>query len=204
MVVADFDRYAPKWAYGIGDWFFNTVQARRECHARTYSDWGWDVGSSLHTPTKKQTMVWKSSDEPAPKKFKAVKSAKKVMCTVFWDFKGVIHEEYFESIKTDKTITAAHYCDTLLRLCMAIKRKWPGLLSHSVILLHDNVRPHSATIMCLLLEDFKWDVFRHSPYSPHLASSNYHLFLLLKAALGGLHFQSNTEVVAWCRIFFRN
>ncbi len=28
-------------------------------------------------PTKKQTMVWKSSDEPAPKKFKAVKSAKK-------------------------------------------------------------------------------------------------------------------------------
>ncbi len=28
-------------------------------------------------PTKEQTMVWKSSDEPAPKRFKAVKSARK-------------------------------------------------------------------------------------------------------------------------------
>ncbi len=78
---------------------------------------------------------------------------------MFWDFKGVIHEEYFESTKTDKTITAAHYCDTLMRLRMAIKRKRPGLLSCSVILLHDNARPHSATITRLLLEDFEWDVF---------------------------------------------
>ncbi len=71
---------------------------------------------------KKQTMVWKSSDEPTPKKFKAVKSAKKeVMRTVFWDFKAVIHEEYFEATKTDKTITAAHYCDTLMHFHMAIK-----------------------------------------------------------------------------------
>ncbi len=57
------------------------------------------------------------------KKFKVVKSAKKVMCTVFYDFKGVIHEEYFEPTKTNKTITAAHYCDTLMRLRTAIKRK---------------------------------------------------------------------------------
>ncbi len=75
------------------------------------------------SPMKKQTMVWKSSDEPAPKKFEAVKLTKKLMCAVFWDFKGVIHEEYFEPTKTDKTITAAHYCDTLMRLHMAIKRK---------------------------------------------------------------------------------
>ncbi len=58
-----------------------------------------------YTPlTNKQTMVWKSSDNPAPKKFKAVKSAKKVMRTVFWDFKGVIHKEYFKPTKTDKMI----------------------------------------------------------------------------------------------------
>ncbi len=74
-------------------------------------------------PSKKQTMVWKSSDEPGPKKFKAVKSAKKVMCTVFWDFKDVIYEEYFEPTKTDKMITDDHYCDTLMRLRMPIKRK---------------------------------------------------------------------------------
>ncbi len=66
-------------------------------------------------------MVWKSSGEHAPKKFKTVKSAKKVMYTVFWHFEGVIHEEYFEPTKTDKMITAAHYCDTLMRLHMAIK-----------------------------------------------------------------------------------
>ncbi len=149
-------------------------------------------------------MVWKSSDEPAPKKFKAVKSVKKLMCSVFQDFKGVIHEEYFEPTKTNKTITAAHYCDTLMRLRTAVKRKRPGLLSHSVILLHDNARPHSATITRLLLEDFKWDVFQHSPYSPDLTPSDYHLFLQLKSALGGLRFQSNAEVIAWCRKFFQN
>ncbi len=126
------------------------------------------------------------------------------MCTVIWDFKGVIHEEYFEPTKTDKTITNAYYCDTLMRLRMAIKQKRSSLLSCSVILLHDNAIPHSTTITRLLLEDFKWDVFRHSPYSPDLAPSDYHLFLQLKAALGGLRFQSNAEVIAWCRKFFRN
>ncbi len=115
-----------------------------------------------YTPSKKkQTMVWKSSDETASKKFKAAKSAKKVTCTVFWHFKGIIHEECLEPTKTDKTITAAHYCDTLMRLRMAIKQKQAGLLSCSVILLHNNARPQSATITHLLLEDFKckWDVF---------------------------------------------
>ncbi len=34
-------------------------------------------------PTKKQSMVWKCVEEPAPKKFKVVKSARKVMLTVF-------------------------------------------------------------------------------------------------------------------------
>ncbi len=65
-------------------------------------------------PTKKQTMVWKSSDEPAQKKFKAVKSAKKVMCKVFWDFKGVIHEEYFEPTKTDKIDQCCPFADASL------------------------------------------------------------------------------------------
>ncbi len=116
----------------------------------------------------------------------------------------VIHEEYFEPTKTDKTTTAAHYCDTLMSLHMVIKRKQPGLLSHSVIFFHDNARPHSTTIMRLFLEDFKWDVFRHSPYSPDLVPSDYHLFLQLKVALGGLRFQSNAEVIAWGRKFFQN
>ncbi len=52
-------------------------------------------------PTKKLTMVWKSSDEPTTKKLKALKSAEKVTCTVFWDFKGVIHEEYFKNRQND-------------------------------------------------------------------------------------------------------
>ncbi len=39
-----------------------------------------------YTPSmKQQSMVWKTADEPAPKKFKAVRSARKVLYTVFWD-----------------------------------------------------------------------------------------------------------------------
>jgi len=50
--------------------------------------------------TKKQSKQWTSSDEPALKKVKTVKSAGKMMATVFWDARGIIHIDYLSSKQT--------------------------------------------------------------------------------------------------------
>jgi len=51
-----------------------------------------------------------------------------------------------------------------------------------VFLFH--TRPHTARKKQDLLEQFKWDVFVHPPYSPDPAGSDYHLFPQLKQHLG--------------------
>ena len=43
--------------------------------------------------TKEQSKQWTSPGKPAPKKAKTVKSAGKVMATVFWDARGIIHTD---------------------------------------------------------------------------------------------------------------
>ncbi len=155
-----------------------------------------------YTPTtKKDTMVWKTAEERPPKKFKTFLSAGKVMCTAFWDQKGVLLEEFLPS---GNTINAQRYCETLKKLRTAIKNKRPGLLTRGVVLMHDNARPHSARITQELLQTFKWDVFSHPPYSPDLAPSDFFLFPLLKKNLGGKKFDSNEEVIAFTHDFFRN
>ncbi|GBL95933.1 hypothetical protein AVEN_227157-1 [Araneus ventricosus] len=78
-----------------------------------------------------------------------------------------------------KTINAVVFCQTLRRLRRTI-------LTSGVVLIHDNARPHSAVVTQRLLEQFKWDVSDH-PYSPDLATSDFHLFPELKNWLGGQH-----------------
>ncbi len=62
--------------------------------------------------TKRQSMVWKRSDEPSPIKFKTTVSANKVLCAVFWYSWGTIHKEY---LKYGETVTVDCYFDTLLK-----------------------------------------------------------------------------------------
>ncbi len=68
---------------------------------------------------KKMSMILKRLDEPAPKKFETTLSAGKVMCTVFWDSRGVILQEY---LSRGETINAVRYCETLKKLREAIKK----------------------------------------------------------------------------------
>ncbi|UYV71313.1 hypothetical protein LAZ67_8002588, partial [Cordylochernes scorpioides] len=143
--------------------------------------------------TKRQSMVWKKPEESAPKKAKVTISAGKVMAIVFWDCKGVLLVDY---LPPNSTVNAARYCEVLNKLRAAIKRKRPGLLSRKVLLVHDNARPHAARTTQTLLENFKWEIFTHPPYSPELAPSDFHLFPALKLHLGGKHFANDNEVQA--------
>ena len=60
--------------------------------------------------SKKASMQWKRKGSPPPVKAKRTPSAGKVMATVFWDFKGVLHVDF---LYTQKTINAQYYSNLL-------------------------------------------------------------------------------------------
>ncbi|GFU73776.1 histone-lysine N-methyltransferase SETMAR [Trichonephila clavipes] len=81
------------------------------------------------------------------------------------------------------------YHDTLPKLKEAIRKKRSGHLGSGVLLLDDSAmatQNHIATL--------GWERLHHPPYSPDLASSDFHLFPALKKNLTGRHFGSNAEV----------
>jgi hypothetical protein len=65
------------------------------------------------------------------------------------------------------------------------------MLTYSVVLLHDNVHPHTATCTWALQEHFNCELFDH----PDLAPSDYHLFTCLKNWLRSQCFNSNEELM---------
>jgi len=116
------------------------------------------------------------------KKFKQIFSTRKIMCTVFCDRQGVLLVEF---LPHGTTINSAVYCETLKKLRHAIQNKRRRMLSVTILLLHDNAQPHSATQTQDLITSFKWEQMDHLLYSPDLAPSDYHLFLHVKKFLGG-------------------
>jgi hypothetical protein len=115
-----------------------------------------------------------------------VKSACKLMVTVFWDHKGVLLVEFTEK---GPTINAASYCGTLERLKTVIKRKRPGLLTKGVLILHDDARPHVATAIQEFLQRFRWTVLEHPAHSLDLHLVIFTSFLLLRIILLATNFQ---------------
>jgi histone-lysine N-methyltransferase SETMAR len=63
--------------------------------------------------------------------------------------------------------------------------------------IYENERPQRsiAARTRALLEHFNWELFDHSPYSPDLASSDYHLYIYLKNWFGSQHFNRNEELM---------
>ena len=148
---------------------------------------------SHFTPeTKQQSMHWRHSGSPVKKKFKQTLSVQKVMCTVFWDRKGILLIDF---LPRGETVNADHYCETLRKLRRAIQNKRRGMLTAGVVLLHDNARPHTARRTAAVLTEFGWELFDHPPYSPDLAPSDFHVFLHLKKFLSyGERFGNDEEL----------
>jgi hypothetical protein len=112
----------------------------------------------------------------AQKKFKQALSAIKLMANIFWDKRianGEIH-----ATRDHKDVRSI--LQNTKKLCIAIQNKRHGTLPSGVVLLHDNVYLHTAAHIQALLEHFNCESFDHSPYSPDLAPSDYHLFIHLR------------------------
>ena len=87
---------------------------------------------------------WSKRDEPAQSTSKADIHQKKVMLSVWWDFKGIV---YFELLTRNQTINSNVYCRQLLKLDKEIKGKRTELATLNGVIFHqDNARPHISLI----------------------------------------------------------
>jgi len=80
------------------------------------------------------------------------------MCTELWGRQGVLLVEF---LPQGTTINSAVYCETLKKLRRTIQNKRRGMLSSTILLLHDNARPHSAAQTQDLITSFKWEQMDH-------------------------------------------
>jgi hypothetical protein len=75
------------------------------------------------------------------------------------------------------------------------------MLICGVVLLHYNACLHTAARTRALGEHFNWELFHHSPYSPDLTSSDYHLFTYVKNWLGSQLFNNDEELMEGVRMW---
>ena len=100
--------------------------------------------------SKRQSMQWKTAEEPTPIKAKAAKSAGKVLLTIFCDAKGVLLTNYLEK---GRTMTGPRYADLIVKLHQERVRKRRGDLRRGVWLLHDTHQRANLTLFKLHSEN---------------------------------------------------
>lgn len=143
--------------------------------------------------SKDQSSQWRTREEGAPIKFKAVASAGKVMSSVFWDSKGILIDDYLED---KNTVTGVYYAKEIEDLRESIKEKRRGKLTSGVLYLQDNAPAHTSHIATAAIRLAGFDLLDHPAYSPDLAPSDFHLFPKLKKDIRGKHYESNSEVIS--------
>jgi len=107
---------------------------------------------------KQQSMEWRHTSLPTKIKFQQNTSTWKVMCTMFWDRKGVLLVDFLPQAYT---INADVCCNTLKKLHRMSQNKRRVMFSCGVVMIHDNTHPHTA--MQNLITTFGWEQFDHPP-----------------------------------------
>lgn len=138
--------------------------------------------------TSQQASEWRFSNEPKPKKPRQSRSKIKVMLTVFFDYRGVVHSEF---LPEGQTVNKHYYLEVMKRLRNSVRRKRPDLWNNnSWILHHDNAPSHTSTIVREFLAKNSTNIIDQAPYSPDMAPCDFFLFPKLKLPLRGRRFES--------------
>ncbi|CAK9802842.1 Histone-lysine N-methyltransferase SETMAR [Anthophora quadrimaculata] len=154
----------------------------------------------IHLTQRINAIVYVNHDEPAQTIPKAELHQKKIMLSIWWDYKGVV---YFELLPNNQTINSDVYCQELMKLEETIKEKRPELANRKgIVFHHDNARPHTSLATRTKLLELGWEVMSHPPYSPDLAPSDYHLFRSLQNFLNGNNFSNNDDLKSHLVQFF--
>ena len=142
---------------------------------------------------------WLPRDATPEPDIKGQLHPKKVMLSVFWDFKGVI---WYELLTPGTTIDANVYSIQLQKLAEQVRIKRPE--KPKVLLLHDNARPHVAKTTKNKLNQLGWETLPHAPYSPDLAPTDYHIFRSLSNFLREKSFDDVDNLKSDIDFFFQS
>lgn len=150
--------------------------------------YGYDV------ETKAQSSTWKHSTSPRAKKARQVRSKVKVLLTVFFDYHGVVHQEF---LPQGRTVNKEYYLEVMRRLREAIRQKRPVLWqNNSWLLHHDNAPAHASMLISKFLAKNSTVLMPQPPYSPDMAPCDFFLFPKLKRPLKGRRFDNIDEIKA--------
>lgn len=141
---------------------------------------------AYNNPKRKRS--WQKRNEPRKTTPKRDIHSKKVMLSIWWDWKGVL---YYELIPQGQAINSLKYCSQLEQLKAAIDEKRPSLANRKgIILQHDNARPHVSFVTQQKIAELGWEQLSHPPYSPDLAPSDFHFFRSLQHFFTGTNFKT--------------
>ena len=137
--------------------------------------------------TKQQSMGWRHSGSPRPKKSRVQKSTGKVLASFFWDQDSILFIDYLQK---GQAINAEYYSSLLVQLKDILKEKCCRKVTRGVLFLHDNAPAHWAPAY------LGFQCLDQPPNSPDLAPSDCHLLPELKKQLKGRHFSSDMVIAA--------
>ncbi|UYV60494.1 hypothetical protein LAZ67_1001322 [Cordylochernes scorpioides] len=153
-------------------------------------DEAWVYGYDVET--KAQSSQWKLPHEPRPKKARQVRSNVKVLLTVFFDCRGVVHHEF---LPQGRTVNKEYYLQVMRNLREAIRQKRLDLWKNKNWLLHhDNVPAHISLLVRDLLAKNNTLMMPQPPYSPELAPCDFFLFPKLKRPMKGRRYATLDEI----------
>jgi histone-lysine N-methyltransferase SETMAR len=126
-------------------------------------------------------------------KARHVRSNVKVILTVFFDYRGVVHHEY---APLGQTVNKEYYQEVLRHLRDAVRRKRPELWdARNWQLHHDNAPAHSSHLIQGFLAKHGIPQVRQAPCSPDMTPCDFWLFPRLKTPLKGSRFDSREDVI---------
>jgi len=129
----------------------------------------WVYGCDIEN--KSQSSQRKSPGESRPKKARQIRSNVKVLLTVFFDYRGVVHQEF---LPQGRTVNKEYYLEVMRRLGEAIRKKRPELWkNNSQLLHHDNAPAHLSLLVRDCLAKNNTVIMPQPPYSPDLAFCDF-------------------------------
>lgn len=144
--------------------------------------------------TTDQSSEYRAKGEARPKRPRQSRSKIKVMLTVFFDYRGVVHYEF---LPPGQTVNKQYYLSVMRRLREAIRLKRPELwANNSWFLHHDNAPSHTALVLRDFFAKNSTHIVPQPPYSPDLAPCDFWLFSKLKRPLRGHRFDTIEEIKA--------
>ena len=146
--------------------------------------------------TKQQSMEWRHSGLPSPKKFRVQKSARKVVASFFFYQDGILLIGYLTKWQT---INYEYYSSLLVQLTSILKENKSVRDKSFGLFLHESAPSDRALATQKKLAYLGFQRLDHPPYSPDLDPSAYHLFPGPKKQFKGRHFLSELKFIA-CRM----